>query len=398
LINPNVEGGNRSVIERALALQVQLGFACLQGLGYAADDTKTAMERALVLADMIGDTPLRFDVVFALWTGRYVRAEHAEALSWSKVLLDVAETSGDSIEVVLANRSRAVYSVMSGRLAEAESFLDRSLAAHDPAKHDGIASRFGQEIGVAIHIYHSFNAVLLGDTGRAALHAQKAENRALASGHTITICYMHGHLIMCAIIANDGPALAYHLNALKPIVEEHNLHIWLIIARMASDLLRAGQGDPAGIDGYFDLDADLVAGKNGVWLPTLRIEAGKRALALGLHGQARDLATMALESIETTGERYSLSDLERLNAASANVDGNREAAEQHLQTALNVARQQGAKLYELRAATDLASLWRDQGKIAEASSLLQPVHDSIAEGDCPEDRAAAHDLLATLAV
>jgi hypothetical protein len=398
LINPNVEGGNRSVIERALALQVQLGFACLQGLGYAADDTKTAMERALVLADMIGDTPLRFDVVFALWTGRYVRAEHAEALSWSKVLLDVAETSGDSIEVVLANRSRAVYSVMSGRLAEAESFLDRSLAAHDPAKHDGIASRFGQEIGVAIHIYHSFNAVLLGDTGRAALHAQKAENRALASGHTITICYMHGHLIMCAIIANDGPALAYHLNALKPIVEEHNLHIWLIIARMASDLLRAGQGDPAGIDGYFDLDADLVAGKNGVWLPTLRIEAGKRALALGLHGQARDLATMALESIETTGERYSLSDLERLNAASANVDGNREAAEQHLQTALNVARQQGAKLYELRAATDLASLWRDQVKIAVASSLLQAVHDSIAEGDCPEDRAAAHDLLATLAV
>jgi predicted negative regulator of RcsB-dependent stress response len=87
-----------------------------------------------------------------------------------------------------------------------------------------------------------------------------------------------------------------------------------------------------------------------------------------------------------------------LNAASANVDGNREAAEQHLQTALNVARQQGAKLYELRAATDLASLWRDQGKIAEASSLLQAVHDSIAEGDCPEDRAAAHDLLATLAV
>ena len=393
LINPSVEGGKRPVIERALALQVQLGFACLQGLGYAADETKTAMERALVLADLIGDTPLRFDVVFALWTGRYVRAEHVEALSWSKVLLDVAETSGDSIELVLANRSRAVYSVMSGRLAEAESFLDRSLAAYDPARHDGIASRFGQEIGVTTHIYHSFNAVLLGDTGRAARHAQEAENRALASGHTITICYVHGHLIICAIIANDEPALAYHLNALKPIVEEHNLHIWLIIARIASALLRAGRGDPAGIDGFFDLDSDMVAGKNGVWLPTLRIEAGKRALALGLYGQARDLAAMALETIETTGERYSLSDLERLNAALANVDGNGEAAEQHLQTALDVARQQGAKLYELRAAIDLASLWRDQGNIAEAISLLKPVHNSIAEGDCPEDRATARRLL-----
>jgi class 3 adenylate cyclase/tetratricopeptide (TPR) repeat protein/ABC-type transport system involved in cytochrome c biogenesis ATPase subunit len=396
LINPGIEGGKRPVIERALALQVQLGFACLQGLGYAAEETKTAMERALVLADLIGDTPLRFDVVFALWTGRYVRAEHAEALSWSKVLLDVAEASGDSIELVLANRSRAVYSVMSGRLAEAESFLDRSLAAYDPDRHDGIASRFGQEIGVTTHIYHSFNAVLLGDTGRAARHAQEAENQALASGHTITICYMHGHLIICAMVANDEPALVHHLNALKPIVEEHNLHIWLIIARITSELLRAGRGDPAGIDQFFKLDAEMAAGRNGVFLPTFRIEAGKRALALGLHGQARDLAAMALEIIETTGERYSLSDLERLNAALANVDGNGEAAEQHLQTALDVARQQGAKLYELRAAIDLARLWREQGKTAEAKSLLQPVHDSIAEGDRPEDRATAGALLAEL--
>ena len=105
---------------------------------------------------------------------------------------------------------------------------------------------------------------------------------------------------------------------------------------------------------------------------------------------------MALEIIETTGERYSLSDLERLNAALANVDGNGEAAEQHLQTALDVARQQGAKLYELRAAIDLARLWREQGKTAEAKSLLQPVHDSIAEGDRPEDRATAGALLAEL--
>jgi hypothetical protein len=171
----------------------------------------------------------------------------------------------------------------------------------------------------------------------------------------------------------------------------------LILARIASDLLRADRSDPAGIDGFFDLDADMVAGKNGVWLPTLRIETGKRALALGLRGQAGDIAAMARETIETTGERYSLSDLERLNAALANVDGNGEAAEQHLQTALDVAWQQGAELYELRAAIDLASLWRDQGKIAKAISLLQPVHDSIAEGGCPDDRATAHELLAALA-
>jgi class 3 adenylate cyclase/predicted ATPase/ABC-type transport system involved in cytochrome c biogenesis ATPase subunit len=397
LINPNVEGGHRPVIERALALQVQLGMACLQGLGYAADETKTEMERALVLADLIGDTPLRFDVVFALWSGRYVRAEHSEALSWSQVLLDVAEKSGDTTELVLANRSRATFSLMSGRLAEAQSFLDKSLAFYDPAQHDGLAFRFGQEIGVSTHIYHSLNAVLLGDARSAARHAREAENRALASGHIITICYMHGHFIICAMIANDGPALVHHLNALKPIVEEHNLHIWLIIARIASDLLSAGRGDPAGIDRFFKLDAEMVAGKNGVFLPTFRIEAGKRALALGLLSQAKDLAAMAQDMIEATGERYSLPDLHRLKAALAKVDGYGEAAEKHLDAALDVARQQGAKIWELRAAIDLARLWQEQGRTEEAIALLDPIHNSIAEGDCPEDQATARALLADLA-
>ena len=398
LINPSVEGGERSVVERALALQVQLGMACLQGLGYAADETKAEMERALVLADLVGGTPLRFDVVFALWTGRYVRAEHAEALSWSQVLLDAAETSGDTTDLVLANRCRAVFSLMSGRFAEAQNFLDKSLESYDPARHDGIASRFGQEIGVATHIYHSFNAVLLGDTGRAALHAREAENRALASGHTMTICYMHGHFIICALTANDGPALEHHLNALKPIVEEHNLHIWLLIARIGTDLLSAGQGDPSGIDRYFKLDAEMLEGKNGVFLPTFRIEAGKRALALGLHSQARELAAMAEVMIEATGERYALSDLHRLKAALANVDGNGGEVEKNLNTALDIARRQGARLWELRAAIELSGLWRHQGRNAEAISLLRPILDSIADGDCAEDRTTARELLEALTV
>ena len=51
-----------------------------------------------------------------------------------------------------------------------------------------------------------------------------------------------------------------------------------------------------------------------------------------------------------------------------------------------------------RAAIDLAGIWQDQGKNAEAISLLQPVHDSIADGDCPEDRKVAKELLIALAV
>jgi predicted ATPase len=73
------------------------------------------------------------------------------------------------------------------------------------------------------------------------------------------------------------------------------------------------------------------------------------------------------------------------------------AAEASYQKALVVARQQSAKLWELRAATSLARLWRDQGKRTEARDLLAPVYNWFTEGfDTPvlQDAKALLDELA----
>ena len=60
--------------------------------------------------------------------------------------------------------------------------------------------------------------------------------------------------------------------------------------------------------------------------------------------------------------------------------GDLPAAQASFQKAIAVARRQSAKLYELRAATSLARLWRDQGKRAEARDLLAPVYGWFTEG------------------
>jgi predicted ATPase len=55
-------------------------------------------------------------------------------------------------------------------------------------------------------------------------------------------------------------------------------------------------------------------------------------------------------------------------------------AEVHFERALEVARQQEAKSWELRGAMSMARLWRDQGKRDEARELLAPVYGWFTEG------------------
>ena len=66
--------------------------------------------------------------------------------------------------------------------------------------------------------------------------------------------------------------------------------------------------------------------------------------------------------------------------------------------AIAIAQQQNAKLWELRAATSLARLWRDQGKCAEARELLAPVYGWFTEGFDTVDVKDAGALLAELAL
>ena len=77
--------------------------------------------------------------------------------------------------------------------------------------------------------------------------------------------------------------------------------------------------------------------------------------------------------------------------------GNEAAAEQNYRQGLTVANRQNAKTLELRAATSLARLWRDQGKRTEAHDLLAPIYGWFTEGfDTPvlQDAKALLDELA----
>jgi predicted ATPase len=101
----------------------------------------------------------------------------------------------------------------------------------------------------------------------------------------------------------------------------------------------------------------------------------------------------ALQLVERMGERWFAAELNRQKGRLLLRQGHAEAAEKLYRKALSIAREQEAKLWELRAATSLTKLWRDQGRRAAARDLLAPVYGWFTEGFATPDLKEAKGLL-----
>jgi predicted ATPase len=116
------------------------------------------------------------------------------------------------------------------------------------------------------------------------------------------------------------------------------------------------------------------------WVPFQIALLARACEIAGQFQEAVDLLDDALQIVERTGERWLAAELHRHRGRLLLRHGDPDAAEGLFRNALGIARAQGAKLWELRAAASLAGLRRDQGRGAEARDLLAPVYGWFTEG------------------
>ena len=119
---------------------------------------------------------------------------------------------------------------------------------------------------------------------------------------------------------------------------------------------------------------------------------------LGQFDEAWRNVHQAIAAIDNSNETWCEADLNRIAGEIARKsDADALKAEKYFERALAVARQQQAKSWELRAATSMARLWRDQGKVHQAHELLAPVYGWFTEGFDTRDLKDAKALLDELA-
>jgi hypothetical protein len=130
------------------------------------------------------------------------------------------------------------------------------------------------------------------------------------------------------------------------------------------------------------------------WLSLLE---AKVSLQHGRIAEARDTLSALREVIEPRGHDFFLPELYRLRAEVAARQGaTDEAVEGELRHAIELSRRQGARLAELRCGTDLACLWRGQGRRSEAKAMLAPLCAWFGEGAETADLVRARGVFASL--
>jgi predicted ATPase len=176
--------------------------------------------------------------------------------------------------------------------------------------------------------------------------------------------------------------------------------LWQVWARCFNGLVIARRGDiTAGLQA---LSAGLEQAGEARFLPRFLLLLGELAACLGEAGEiALGLETVeeALARCEARDERWYVAELLRIKGELTILEGPPDAAaaaERHFLEALDCARSQGALSWELRAAANLARLWRDQHRAAKARELLGSVYGRFTEGFDTADLREAKSLLQEL--
>jgi predicted ATPase len=383
-------------LQYELDLQIDLSIALIATQGYAAPAVAETHGRARELCERL-DRPTQLVFVLAgECVGHLHRAELALACQLSKQVLDLGKARNDAAVKFQGHLSSAVSWFFRGAFGAARTHAEQALALYDPA-HAAVGPVDPQ---IRALTYSFRLLVYLGYLDQARLRRHEMLVQARQRKHAHTLASLLGiALISDAHIRTDPAILLPRAEELAALCAEHAFPYWAAIAFCIRGwCLSASDRVEEGLDLLTEALANFRATGAVTTVPFfLTMLAG----ALGNAGRPTEGLKQldeAVRQIEATDERWSEADLHRVRGELLIAVGDAVVAEKSLYQAIGVARRQSAKLFELRAATSLARLWRDQGKSAEGYDLLAPVYGWFTEGLDTLDLKEAKALLDELAV
>jgi len=399
--------GTPALRREQIKLQIAIITPLIHTKGYAAPETKAAAERARLLieqAEALGERPedplLLFSALNGAWLVNYA-AGNAEAIrDLSRQFLELAQKQTATAPIMLAHRIEGTSMLHVGELRLARRHLDLAVEMYEPEAHRALATRFGQDVRMVSLLRRAMTLWLLGYPEAALADSEHSVSDARAIGHVTTLFFALSGGYWANRMCGNYPAADAFVQELASLAEEKDVFFWRAAAMIGRGCLHAVAGEPQeaavrtteGLNAYRSTGARLFIAENLSYLAKAQSEIGQL-------NQAWASIVEALNAIDASNERWGEAEVHRVagEIVLMSPDAETAKAEAYFERSLEIARQQQAKSWELRASMSMARLWRDQGKRHEARELLAPVYGWFTEGFDTLDLKQAKALLGELA-
>jgi class 3 adenylate cyclase/predicted ATPase len=380
---------------REATLQSALGGALVYVTGFASEALAQVYVRARDLSEQTGDVKRQFDAEWNLCHIHTARAEHRQARTIAKHLMSLAEHENEPELVLQALHAEWSTLPFLGEHRAVLARCKRGWALYDPERHGGHAFTYGgHDPGVCSRNQCAYATWFLGQPDRARACYEQGLALARRLNHPQIVAHALARGLQLFELCRDWERLEAQAEATFELAAEQDFASY----RTEAQIMRAWALSPGEAEKAAQLIREMLREREGydlMWNQPYNLSLLARAQARA--GALDDaLATLdgALEHARAAGEAWIEPDLLRIRGDLLLERGDDpNVAEACFDAALAKARAKSARGWELRAATSLARLWRDQGRSDDARDLLTPVYGWFTEGFDTADLKDAKALL-----
>lgn len=366
-----------------LALRLGLGPALLARHGYSSVEVAQAFTRAQELCEQIGDTVQLFFALVGQYFVHIVRANLPKAREVAERSLRLAEQLDDRQLLMLAHHMIGALLHWNGQFVESRRMLETAIRLHDPQVDGSLAARFGTDVSTVARAYMGWNLWVFGYAEQSAVYSAEAVDLAKNLGHAPTIAHCLVLATGLCVLRRDPAAAGEQAECVISYARAQGFAYWeacgLVYQGWA--LSQTGCADE-GLARIQDGLARFGAMGASLSIPWALVLLAECFTAAGQLDRGLQSSVEALDAIERADTRLCEAEAHRIRGELLleHSAANAEQAEHCFHKAIEVARSQSAKLYELRAAVSLARLWQRQAKRAEAHRMLGEIYTWFAEG------------------
>ncbi|MEF0943831.1 adenylate/guanylate cyclase domain-containing protein [Rhizobium sp. BR 362] len=331
---------------KELRLELERGDVLYATFGYVTAGGSAAYRNVLRLSEKLKDSEAPIRALDGIFGTAFNSARFADALWASDQLIDIGRNRGSLRAAVLGMQFKGMSLFAQGHFTQARGYLEAAL------RHIGHADEIGSDFPSMAMLYLAWTLQLIGlDQPAIELYREAEADARRHSAYRLAACLGDG-CILHAFRDDTGP-LRSMIDELSVLAEENGFRMWQNMASFFHGWLMVRvDNDPSGLEkmrhtcdnlGEQEIDKSCYLGLLG----DCYLQSGNFDACLATLNQA-------LELVASTGENYFTAELLRLKGeALSRLDSGDGEAERCLYSALEFARRQQARKWEMKVAESL---------------------------------------------